>query len=99
MSKDYLTDIQTVVSREEFFRVSGFSDEIFEELLEIGVFDALEVDKNYYSLRSIQVARTAARLGGTFELDVSAIALIIHYLEQIERLQEEVRHLKCVRAY
>jgi hypothetical protein len=83
-------EAQTQVTIVEVSRCSGLPEETVHELVEYG---ALATEGGMLSGTCVARLRVAARLAGDFELDTPAVALVLRYLERIESLESEVRHL------
>jgi chaperone modulatory protein CbpM len=73
----------------EVARYSGFPEDVLRELMEYGALAPEEP----LSAECVGRLREAARLAGDLELDTAAVALVLRFLERIESLEVEVRHL------
>jgi hypothetical protein len=87
-------EIQSELTLDEFKKISGLPEDFFQALLELGAFDEF-CDGSGYAAGSVVVVKKANRLRQTFELDPSALALIIHYLNEVRELESEVKRLRC----
>ncbi|MCU0803857.1 MAG: chaperone modulator CbpM [Burkholderiales bacterium] len=80
---------------------SGLAANEIVSLVEYGVFEPLgaalgEPARWTFSMRSIRVARRAARLRHELELDdPHALAVALELLERIDSLERQVRELRC----
>src|SRR5579862_9073643 len=81
----------------ELARVSGLAPDVLRELVEVGALApvAQEASEWYFSAECVVRVRTAARLGTDLELETAALALVLTYLERIQRLESELRHLRA----
>lgn len=91
MSQTLVTEVQTTFSPEELQAVSGLPVDIFNELRELGALDEF-LDHGRYVSRSFVVVRKAARLRRTFDLQLDALALLIHYIAEADELRDRVKH-------
>lgn len=87
----------TQVTLVELARVSGLAPEVLRELVEFGALApvAREASEWSFSAQCVVRVRAAARLGTDLELETPALALVLGYLERIERLEAELRHLRA----
>ena len=76
----------------ELSRCSGFPEETLRELVEYGAL-SVESAEGTFSAHYVGRLRQAARLGQDLELETPAVALVLRFLERIEALEAEVRHL------
>jgi len=75
----------------ELSRCSGFSEAKLRELME---YDALRpAGEETFAGECVGRLRLAARLAHDLELETPAVALVLRYLERIESLEAQVRHL------
>lgn len=90
-------DDRDTVSLAELSRACGMSPAEVDELVEYGVLQPLEPDrqKRLFSAQSITQLRTAGRLRQDFDLDLFAVAMLLGYLDRIEALERQVRSLKA----
>ena len=93
MSQALVTEIQTVLSADQLQELSGLPKEIFSELQEIGAFEDF-ADNGSYNYQSVIVVSKANRLRRTFDLDASALALLIHFINQTEVLKNQLHKLQ-----
>jgi len=75
----------------ELSRCSGLPEATLRELVEYGALPA--GDAETFAGDCVGRLRQAARLGADLELETSAVALVLRFLERIEKLEGEVRHL------
>jgi hypothetical protein len=83
-------EAQSQVTIVEVARCSGFPEATLRELMEYG---ALSAQGEMMSAACVGRLREAARLAGDLELDTPSVALVLRFLERIEALESEVRHL------
>lgn len=81
----------TRVTLVELAQCSGFPEETLRELMEYGAIYA-EAGETFAG-ECVARLRHAARLGQELELETPAIALMLRFLERIESLEAEIRHL------
>ncbi len=83
----------------ELAQASGLTQEDLRELVEYGALAPADGAALSWSFGADCVVRVraAARLREALELDTSALALVLTYLERIQRLEAEVRHLRASR--
>lgn len=93
MNKLYEPDVLDSLNLEEFFRLSGFPKDFFNDLCEIGAFDEFQNSSSSFSPRSIVVIKKVNRLRKTFDLDANSVALLMHYIDEVYKLQNEVKRL------
>jgi len=81
----------------ELARASGLGEEALRELVELGALIpvAVETSEWCFSAECVVRVRTAARLKADLELETPAVALVLTYLERIQRLETELRHLRA----
>jgi hypothetical protein len=87
----------TEVTLVELARVSGLAPDVLRELVEFGALApvAQEGSEWCFSAECVVRVRTAARLKTDLELETSTLALVLNYLERIQRLESELRHLRA----
>ena len=88
---------QFEIELQELSRATGLSVEEIVELVGYGVFEpagAAPVEWRF-SARSITLGRRASRLRADFELDLSALSLVVALLERMEELEGELNRLRC----
>lgn len=84
-------EARSQVTLVELSRCSGFPEATLRELVEYG---ALSIGEGgTFTGECVGRLRQAARLGEDLELETSAVALVVRFLERIESLEAEVRHL------
>ena len=81
----------TRVTLVELAQCSGLPESTLRELVEYGALYAESGDT--FAGECVGRLRRAARLGQDLELETPAIALLLHFLERIESLEAQVRHL------
>ncbi|HXZ47897.1 MAG TPA: chaperone modulator CbpM [Usitatibacter sp.] len=79
----------------ELARSSGMPEELLRELVGYGALEPADPGAAEWCFSAACVARVrrAARLRGDLELDTPALALVLSFLDRIERLEAELRHL------
>ena len=98
MKTTVITEIRSVLSMDELREMSGLPRELFDELAEIGVTDDFfNADRTGYVSDSFVYFRRAARLLNTFDLNADALALMIRYMEEIERLKRTLNGMRVGR--
>ena len=75
----------------ELSRCSGLTEAMLRELVEYGALSVQEGET--FAAECVGRLRQAARLGADLELETGAVALVLRFLERIEALEGEVRHL------
>jgi chaperone modulatory protein CbpM len=83
----------TRISIAELAQFSGFAESMLRELVEYGVLTPADPHEWVFSAECVARLRTAARLRDDLELDAEALALVLSFLERIQRLEAEVRDL------
>lgn len=95
MSQTIYTEIRATLAPDKLREISGLSNELFNELVELGVLNDIaneEIEVSRYAL----VFRKANRLQKTFELDGNALALLIHYMLEAEELKNELHRTRLL---
>lgn len=79
----------------ELAQSSGLPEELLRELVDYGALEpAPAVAGEWcFSAECVASVRAAARLRSDLELDTPALALVLTFLERINRLEAQVRHL------
>ena len=78
----------------ELARSSGLPEEVLRELVEYGALEpAGEAGAWCFGADCVVRVRTAARLRNDLELETPALALVLSFLERIQKLEAQVRHL------
>jgi len=105
MSSDFsdqaLLTEQLEVALEELSQASGLSEHEIVELVEYGVFQptgetsVTSTTSWRFSSRTIVLGRRASRLKADFDLSVSALSLVLTYLQRIEEMEAELAHLRA----
>ena len=75
----------------ELSRCSGLEEATLRELVEYGALSP--ADGETFAGECVGRLRRVARLGADLELETAAMALVLRFLERIESLEGEVRHL------
>ncbi len=81
----------------EFSEACGLPQELLRDLVEYGALSPADPQAAQwaFSARYVTSVRTAARLGKDLELETPVLALVLSFLERIENLEGEVRHLSA----
>jgi len=76
-------------------QASGLDESRLRELVEFGALspDDPAAGDRCFSAACVARVRSAARLAQDLELDTHSMALVLRFLERIEALEGEVRHL------
>jgi len=78
----------------ELARMAGLPEEVVRELVEYGALEPAGEDARWcFRAECVTRVRTAARLRNDLELETPALALVLSFLERIQRLEAQVRHL------
>jgi chaperone modulatory protein CbpM len=90
------------IALEELAQASGLSQHEIVELVEYGVFQPLGGASTglgsaawRFSSRTIVLGRQASRLKSDFDLSLSALSLVLTYLQRIEEMEAELAHLRA----
>ena len=88
---------QTQVSMVDFAQSSGLPPELLRELVEYGALAPVNPQAGEWTFSgdSLVRVRTAARLRNDLELDTPVLALVLSFLERIDRLEAEMRRLSA----
>jgi chaperone modulatory protein CbpM len=94
---------QLEVALEELVQASGLSQREIVELVEYGVFQPVggssaaagSVSAWRFSSRTIVLGRRASRLKADFELSLSALSLVLTYLQRIEEMEAQLAELRA----
>lgn len=73
----------------------GLSQEVIRELVDMGSLEPADLGRWDFSADCVTCLRKAARLARDLELDTASTALVLRFLQRIERLEEEVRALRA----
>jgi chaperone modulatory protein CbpM len=78
----------------ELAQTSGLPEELLRELVEYGALEPAEnADEWCFSAECVVRVRKAARLRNDLELETGSLALVLSFLERIQQLEAQVRHL------
>jgi len=79
----------------ELAQSTGLPEAVVRELVDYGALEPAAEGGAQWCFRAECVARvrTAARLRNDLELETPALALVLSFLERIQRLEAQVRHL------
>ena len=78
----------------ELARSSGLTEEVLRVLVEYGALEPASQGAEWrFSAECVVRVRTAARLRNDLELETPSLALVLSFLERIQRLEAQVRHL------
>ena len=85
------------VSIVELAQLSGLQEEVVRELVEYGALSPADPQAREWAFSGDCVARVraAARLCNDLEFETPALALVLSFLERIDRLEAEVRNLSA----
>jgi chaperone modulatory protein CbpM len=91
------------VALEELAQASGLSQHEIVELVEYGVFQPVGsappgpsgASAWRFSSRTIVLGRRASRLKADFDLSLSALSLVLTYLQRIEEMEAELAQLRA----
>ena len=85
---------ETRISIVELAQFSGFSESVLRDLVDYGALTpAVPNDERAFGADCVARLRKAARLRVDLELDTPALALVLSFLERIQRLEAEVSNL------
>ena len=85
---------ESQVTLVELVRSSGIPEDVVRELVDYGALEAQGSGTQWcFSADCVASMRTAARLRADLELETPALALVLSFLERIQRLESHVRHL------
>ncbi len=84
------------VSLTELIRLSGFSEQDLYELIDCGALVPQSTSKPWvFKAECIVTIQKAKRLQDDFELQSSALALLITLLQQVDSLENELKTLQA----
>lgn len=85
------------VSIVELADTCGMSEAIVRELVEYGALSPAQSDAEplMFGAEWVGRMRRAARIAQDLELETQGLALVLSFLERIERLEEEITHLSA----
>lgn len=88
---------QAQVTLVELAQSTGLPETVVRELVEYGALEPAEGAESQwcFSAECVSRVRTAARLRSDLELETPAFALVLSFLERIQRLEARVRHLNA----
>jgi chaperone modulatory protein CbpM len=85
---------QSRVTLVELAQSSGLPEDLLRELVEYGALEPTEGAGEWcFDAECVVRVRTAARLRNDLELETGSLALVLSFLERIQRLEAQVRHL------
>jgi chaperone modulatory protein CbpM len=75
---------------------SGLPDALLQELVQAGGIEPLDASapEPQYGVRALDAARRARRLREDFELDVSALLLVLELLDRMGELEARLQELQ-----
>ena len=90
-------EISAPVGLAELAQLSGMSTSQLDELVEYGALSAWgpHTAERQFQVECIAPLRTAGKLRQDFDLDMIAVALLMDYVQRIDRLEEQVRQLQA----
>lgn len=79
----------------ELAQTTGLPEAVLRELVDYGAIAPSDPRAGdwAFSAECVRRVRTAARLGRDLELETSTLALVLAFLERIQRLEDELRRL------
>ena len=79
----------------ELAESTGLAEAVVRELVEYGALEPAAGGTGdwCFSAECVARVRTAARMASDLELETPALALVLSFLERIQRLESQVRHL------
>jgi chaperone modulatory protein CbpM len=78
----------------ELAQTSGLPEAVVRELVDYGALEPAEGAGQWcFRAECVARVRTAGRLRNDLELETPALALVLSFLERIQRLEAQVRHL------
>lgn len=85
------------MSLDELTELCGLPSKVLRELVDCGVLVPATTGGSQWRLTSASIAavQTAGRLRSDFELDASALALVVRLLDRIQQLEAQLRHLRA----
>ena len=88
---------QARISIDELATLSGLTDAALRELVEYGALVPVDPAESrwMFSAHCVVTLRTAGRLRNDFDLDPSAVALMLSFLERIRDLEEQLDHVRA----
>lgn len=91
-------DSPTALSFDDLAARSGLPARVLRELVDYGAIDPIDRAAPVWMFESrlVVLACAAQRLHRDLELDSYALAVALRYVEQVERLQREVRRLRML---
>ncbi|HSN21068.1 MAG TPA: chaperone modulator CbpM [Usitatibacter sp.] len=85
---------ETQVTIVELARSSGLPEDVLRELVEYGALEPAPGAAEWcFGADCVVRVRKAARLRDDLELETESLALVLSFLERIQRLEAQVRHL------
>ena len=94
-------EVSAPVGLAELAQLSGMSTSELDELVEYGALSAwgphtpAHTSERQFQVECIAPLRTASKLRQDFDLDLFAVALLMDYVQRIDRLEEQVRQLQA----
>ena len=89
-------DTHTRLTLVEIAESCGISESVVQELVEYGALTPAgsQPSEWVFGAECVMSVRKAARLCNDLELETSAMALVVSFLEQIQELEAQVRRLR-----
>jgi chaperone modulatory protein CbpM len=85
---------ESQVTLVELAQSAGVPEDVVRELVDYGALEAQGAQAQWcFSAECVGRLRTAARLRADLELETPTLALVLSFLERIQRLESQVRHL------
>ena len=97
MEAAFWMDSRTRLSVSEIAQSCGITETVVHELVDYGALKPAGAGPTewLFSAECVVSVRKAARLCGDLELETSAMALVISFLERIQELEAQVRRLRA----
>jgi len=89
-------DTHTRLTLVEVAETCGISESVVQELVEYGVLTPAGAEPRewVFGAECVMSVRKAARLCNDLELETSAMALVVSFLDRIQELEAQVRRLR-----
>jgi chaperone modulatory protein CbpM len=89
-------DTHTRLTLREIAESCGLTESVVQELVEYGALTPMGAQPGEWVFRAecVMSVRKAARLCNDLELETSAMALVVSFLERIQELEAQVRRLR-----
>ena len=92
----HFLDDSMFLGGDEVARLTGLTIAELDELADCGLFPLLDAaGARRYAASALHAGRRAARLRDAFELDMSALMLVVTLTSRIDELQTRLREIEC----